>query len=138
MLCKVMEFYDFPQKEGGARRERNVIAQLDPSIPKEKIEQRAYEIYLQRGGQDGYDLADWIIAEQELMMEKARARRRGIAGSLEDGDFVVYQLREDEMELLLKDLYVRGVAPSQRGLARRAKVLPFNRDASESAGEISG
>jgi hypothetical protein len=33
----------------------------------EQIEQRAYEIYLQRGGEPGSDLADWLMAEQELM-----------------------------------------------------------------------
>lgn len=33
---------------------------------KEQIEVRAYEIYLQRGGQDGQDLADWLAAQREL------------------------------------------------------------------------
>ncbi|MGA2431294.1 MAG: DUF2934 domain-containing protein [Candidatus Acidiferrum sp.] len=32
----------------------------------EKIEERAYELYLERGGQDGDDLADWLAAEREL------------------------------------------------------------------------
>jgi hypothetical protein len=34
---------------------------------REEIERRAYEIYLARGGQDGNDVAHWIMAEQELM-----------------------------------------------------------------------
>jgi hypothetical protein len=33
---------------------------------KEQISQRAYEIYLARGCEDGYDLSDWIEAEREL------------------------------------------------------------------------
>ena len=33
---------------------------------REQIERRAYEIYLQRGRGDGNDVADWILAEQEL------------------------------------------------------------------------
>lgn len=33
---------------------------------REQIERRAYEIYLQRGGVDGSDLADWLMAEEEL------------------------------------------------------------------------
>lgn len=33
---------------------------------REQIERRAYEIYLQRGGVDGSDVADWIMAEEEL------------------------------------------------------------------------
>jgi len=32
----------------------------------QNIEQRAYELYLERGGEDGGDLADWLAAEREL------------------------------------------------------------------------
>ncbi len=32
----------------------------------EQIAQRAYELYLERGGEDGDDLADWLAAEREL------------------------------------------------------------------------
>jgi hypothetical protein len=32
----------------------------------EQIRQRAFEIYLQRGGQDGSDLDDWQQAEAEF------------------------------------------------------------------------
>lgn len=32
----------------------------------EQIEQRAYELYLERGGEDGHDLANWLAAEKEL------------------------------------------------------------------------
>jgi hypothetical protein len=32
----------------------------------EQIRQRAYEIYLQRGGQDGSELDDWLQAEAEF------------------------------------------------------------------------
>ena len=35
-----------------------------PSI--EEIEQRAYEIYLERGGGEGRSVEDWLIAEKEL------------------------------------------------------------------------
>jgi Protein of unknown function (DUF2934) len=33
---------------------------------KEQISQRAYEIYLARGCEDGRDLSDWLEAEREL------------------------------------------------------------------------
>ena len=33
----------------------------------ERIRQRAHEIYLTRGGQDGSDLDDWLQAEQEVL-----------------------------------------------------------------------
>jgi hypothetical protein len=32
----------------------------------QQIRERAYEIYLARGGQDGDELSDWIAAKQEL------------------------------------------------------------------------
>jgi len=36
----------------------------------ERIRRRAYEIYEQRGRQDGQELEDWIRAEQEVSSEK--------------------------------------------------------------------
>jgi hypothetical protein len=30
------------------------------------VEQRAYELYLERGGEHGHDRADWLTAENEL------------------------------------------------------------------------
>lgn len=32
----------------------------------EQIQRRAYEIYLERGGTDGQDMADWLEAERQL------------------------------------------------------------------------
>ena len=45
---------------------------------RERIEQRAYEIYLERGGTDGMDLDDWLQAERELRAptERRPAPRR--------------------------------------------------------------
>jgi hypothetical protein len=34
---------------------------------RDEIEQRAYEIYLERGEREGDDLNDWYAAERELM-----------------------------------------------------------------------
>jgi len=36
----------------------------------EEISQRAYEIYLERGGAHGSDIEDWLQAERELRGEK--------------------------------------------------------------------
>jgi hypothetical protein len=33
---------------------------------KEQISQRAYEIYVARGCEDGHDLSDWIEAERQV------------------------------------------------------------------------
>ena len=32
----------------------------------EQIEARAYELFLERGGEDGHDVEDWLAAEKEL------------------------------------------------------------------------
>ena len=37
-----------------------------PATREQEIRNRAYEIYLQRGGQPGYELEDWLQAEREL------------------------------------------------------------------------
>jgi hypothetical protein len=42
----------------------------------DEIRIRAYEIYLERGGQSGHDLDDWIQAEQELK-PKVRSANAG-------------------------------------------------------------
>jgi Protein of unknown function (DUF2934) len=36
------------------------------STDEQEIRGRAYEIYLQRGAQPGYELEDWLQAEREL------------------------------------------------------------------------
>jgi hypothetical protein len=46
----------------GERRKR--------SVSEEQIRERAYEIYIERGGVDGQALDDWLRAEIEL--EKSR------------------------------------------------------------------
>jgi DUF2934 family protein len=43
-------------------------------IPMEQqIQQRAYELYEQRGRTDGYDLDDWLRAESEIKGRQAKA-----------------------------------------------------------------
>ena len=36
------------------------------TIDRDRCAQRAYELYLARGRQDGRDLEDWLTAEREL------------------------------------------------------------------------
>ena len=38
----------------------------------EKIRQRAYELYEERGREDGHDVEDWLRAEEEIMEQKVR------------------------------------------------------------------
>jgi hypothetical protein len=38
----------------------------------ERIRQRAYDLYLQRGGADGSEVDDWLQAETEMAAESNR------------------------------------------------------------------
>ena len=44
----------------------------EPEQREAQIRQRAYELYEQRGREDGHDLEDWARAEKELT-ERTRA-----------------------------------------------------------------
>ena len=35
-------------------------------LERDEVAQRAYELYIARGCQHGYDLEDWLVAEREL------------------------------------------------------------------------
>jgi len=48
---------------GTAVEERERLLQ---STREQEIKNRAYEIYLQRGAQPGYEVEDWLQAEREL------------------------------------------------------------------------
>jgi hypothetical protein len=52
---------------------RQTPAQVTTSTPhlQEQIRLRAYELYEQRGREDGRDLADWLQAESEVTQKKA-------------------------------------------------------------------
>lgn len=42
---------------------------------REEIAVRAYEIFLQRGGAPGNELADWVLAERQLMDKDSKPRK---------------------------------------------------------------
>jgi hypothetical protein len=44
------------------------------AILKNRIEKRAYEIFLHRGAQPGHHFDDWVKAEKEIMAEIAREK----------------------------------------------------------------
>src|ERR1039458_6968915 len=51
-----------------ATKKESVVAISQPKVvSREKIEQVAYQIWVQRGYQHGYALEDWIAAESELL-----------------------------------------------------------------------
>lgn len=44
--------------------------------PQDIIARRAYELFEERGREDGHDLDDWLQAERELQTQPASAARR--------------------------------------------------------------
>jgi len=42
---------------------------------REEIALRAYEIFLRRGGAPGNELADWVLAERELLDQDPKSRK---------------------------------------------------------------
>ncbi len=58
---------------GSARKNeaRESQEDLQTNTPlEEQIRRRAYEIWLERGGQAGSDVADWLEAEREITREE--------------------------------------------------------------------
>ena len=48
----------------------------DKSTPQtNQIRERAYEIYLARGGQNGDEVSDWIAAERELTSNQPQGKK---------------------------------------------------------------
>jgi hypothetical protein len=46
------------------------------SIDRERLAARAYELYLARGGSDGQDMEDWLVAERELLGSRDQASKQ--------------------------------------------------------------
>ena len=46
----------------------------NPVLAHEEIADRAYRRYLERGSTDGYDIDDWLAAEQELAKERVETQ----------------------------------------------------------------
>jgi hypothetical protein len=46
---------------------------LPDSTREERIRRRAYEMYLERGGEPGHDLKDWLQAERELATDQSKS-----------------------------------------------------------------
>jgi hypothetical protein len=68
-------------------RPKRIIAAIDSgeisewanrkrSVSEEQIRERAYEIYIERGGVDGQALDDWLRAEIELEKSRGTAASR--------------------------------------------------------------
>jgi len=48
----------------------------------DEIEFRAYQMYLERGGEHGRDVEDWLQAERELLKKYKKSRARAKSGKV--------------------------------------------------------
>ena len=60
-----------------AKKKQNESTNVDttppeptPVITDQDIAERAYAIYMARGGEDGHDVEDWLQAERELRQQQ--------------------------------------------------------------------
>jgi len=49
-----------------------MAVQSEPQNLEEQIRHRAYELYEERGREDGHDFDDWLRAEEQVTQQKAR------------------------------------------------------------------
>jgi len=61
-----------PAAKAGRQTPAEKRAKSSPQPTREDIERRAYEIYLERGGVEGYEMEDWLQAEQELQQRNRK------------------------------------------------------------------
>jgi len=61
------------QKKRPARQVRAARPEGQTDLT-ERIAQRAFEIYLERGHDDGRDLDDWLQAEQEILENERKVK----------------------------------------------------------------
>lgn len=61
---------------GQAVSDEPAHATLNAGEVQERIAMRAYELYRERGAIDGYDLDDWLEAEQTIIGSEAHPERR--------------------------------------------------------------
>ena len=57
-------------KQEAITRKGVTVREASPGLDYEKIAQRAYEIYVGRGGTHGSDVEDWLQAERELLEDR--------------------------------------------------------------------
>ncbi len=64
---------EFTRKRRASKMSAATETAVTATVPRDEIARRAYELYLNRGQEDGHDLEDWLRAEREIT---ARAVRR--------------------------------------------------------------
>jgi len=58
--------------QDNTRKKPPTTAQGEPRNLEQQIRHRAYELYEERGREDGHELDDWLRAENEITQQKTR------------------------------------------------------------------
>ena len=74
MSSKPKEYRDTEPQATSAAQAESAETSVADSPRHEEIRIRAYEIYIERGGQAGHDLDDWLDAERELAPKVGHAQ----------------------------------------------------------------
>lgn len=54
-------------------RKQSLSVVSDDHVDEEVVRKRAYELYVDRGMEEGHDLEDWFCAEEELATRKSQS-----------------------------------------------------------------
>jgi len=52
----------------------------DTALLRRHIAQRAYQLYEERGGRDGFDVQDWLQAEREVLEQLTEPEKAAAVG----------------------------------------------------------
>jgi uncharacterized protein YegP (UPF0339 family) len=80
----------------------------DSSSVREQVRCRAYEIYVQRGREDGHDLEDWLQAESNIVQQLKRRKTMAAKFDLKQGASgqFMFNLKAANSEVILtSELY---------------------------------
>ncbi len=72
------------------------------SLQKE-IQQRAYDLFLERGGQPGHEMEDWIRAEKEIIAEHSTIETKASLGHPVDS--FMFESKKQSKPAQKKELY---------------------------------
>ena len=68
-----------------------------------KIEQRAYDLFVERGGKPGHAMEDWVRAEKEIIGQKAAIETK--ASPVHPVDSFVFESKKQSQPAQKQELY---------------------------------
>lgn len=104
-----------------SREPRSGKANLPIDI-EERVRQRAYQLYQQRRGVDGFALNDWLQAEREI--QGAQKQRKPVA-LLESADRVLPAVKQSDMYATLAMLYFDSSTQAEYTVAGHLPILHY-------------